>query len=77
MLTNFNSNRRQCNALFPQRHTRHTRVEVAMPRYIYMNSIYTEEGGKMRSGDEVAEVVVGAVGAVEGCYDTILGKINR
>lgn len=48
-----------------------------MPRYIYMNSIYTEEGGKMGSGDEVAEVVVGAVGAVEGCYDTILGKINR
>lgn len=51
-----------------------------MAWYIYMNSIYTEEGEKVRSGDEVAEVVVGAVGAVgaaEGCYDTILGKINR
>lgn len=45
--------------------------------YIYMNSIYTEEGEKVRSGDEVAEVVVGAVGAAEGCYDTIMGKINR
>lgn len=41
-----------------------------------MNSIYTEEGGKVGSGDEVTEVVVGAVGAAEGCYDAILEKIN-